>query len=96
MTVSVDEDLELLPATKAAVWLASGSMEGNIDLWRVDEMRLVQSIGGRSKICRAFHGILVRNVGNQAADPSNVTKSVVKDNSKSANLAARVLLQYQT
>jgi len=48
--VSVDTPQSVVPPAESNVWLASGSMEGDISLWQVsDTSRLLQTIGGRSQ-----------------------------------------------
>ena len=49
VTVSVDAQSMVPSDGPSTVWLASGSMEGDISLWQVSENRLLQTIGGRSQ-----------------------------------------------
>ena len=50
VTVSVDAHSMVASDDPSTVWLASGSMEGDISLWQVsDTSRLLQTIGGRSQ-----------------------------------------------
>jgi WD40 repeat protein len=49
VTVSVDAH-SVVPSEESSIWLASGSMEGDISLWQVsDTSRLLQTVGGRSQ-----------------------------------------------